>query len=193
MFYFKTNRDAPRYRVVRADLSQPRAAGAEPAWTETLPQREDVLVDATCVGRGRRLACVYMRHAQELLSLHELADGSLVQDVPLPDLGTITALRGRTEVRWKAAPRCPKPCALHRSCIALACGRAASDAVSWAGGAVAAHGVLLLLHGLRVSVRPVPLRPGEHDQVPSSWMSCLEGGGRWLLLRVLPQNFSPEK
>jgi protease II len=97
VFYFKTNRDAPKYRVVRADLSS-RASGVEPAWTEIMPQREDVLVDATSVGRGRRLACVYMRHAQELLSLHELSDGSLVQDVQLPDLGTISALRGRTEV-----------------------------------------------------------------------------------------------
>ena len=85
--------------MVRADLAAPRAPGAEPAWAEILPQREDVLVDATCVGAGKRLACVYMRHAQELLSLHELADGALVQDVPLPDLGTISALRGRTEVR----------------------------------------------------------------------------------------------
>ncbi len=82
------------------DLAAATAAGAAAGagWADLLPHRDDVLADATCVGGGRRLACVYMRHAQETLSLHELSDGALVQHVPLPDVGTISTLRGRTQV-----------------------------------------------------------------------------------------------
>jgi prolyl oligopeptidase len=57
VFTFKTNKDAPKYRVINIDLDKPDPSD----WKALIPEQEtDVLEDAVCV-RGNRLIVVYMQ------------------------------------------------------------------------------------------------------------------------------------
>lgn len=57
VFTFKTNKDAPRYRVINIDLDRPDPSN----WVELIPQHEvDVLEEAICVN-GNNLITIYMQ------------------------------------------------------------------------------------------------------------------------------------
>ena len=81
-FYFRTDLDAPRGRLVAIDVRHPERAH----WREIIPQAPDVLESVTLVHdtlrhdlpRGRTLT----------LAAVPRSDGSLRRHIPLPDLGT---------------------------------------------------------------------------------------------------------
>ncbi|EKX52571.1 hypothetical protein GUITHDRAFT_161224, partial [Guillardia theta CCMP2712] len=94
-FYFRTNKDAdlqPRYKVICIDIQDAK----EEKWADILEHKEEVLNDVLCVGEKYLVVC-YMNHAQETLSLFKLADGSLVQQIQLPDVGSVGSLSGKRE------------------------------------------------------------------------------------------------
>lgn len=78
--YFKTDKDAPRGRIVSVDLDNPAAL------RELVPQSADTLESASFAG-GRILA-LYMRDAISVLRLHD-AQGKLIAEPRLPDIGSI--------------------------------------------------------------------------------------------------------
>jgi len=91
-FYFYTNLDAPRYRVIAVDLEQP-----EPAhWVEWVPQGDDNLQSASLV--GDLLFAVYLHDAAGLVRVYDL-QGRQVQTVELPGLGTALGFRGERQQR----------------------------------------------------------------------------------------------
>ncbi len=63
-FYFATNKDAPRRKVIALDIDRPGE------WTEIVPQAENVLADVSAVG-GRFIAS-YLKDVQPLVRVHEL-------------------------------------------------------------------------------------------------------------------------
>lgn len=95
-FYFQTNVDAPRGRVIAVDLDNP----APENWQVIIPEGEGVLSSigllqpVTMV--NNQLVVVSMQDAVNRVHIHNL-DGSPVREVELPALGTVVGLTGGRE------------------------------------------------------------------------------------------------
>jgi len=87
-FWFVTDRDAPRGRIVRVDAAAKRARFA-PVIDET----RDTLVGASLI--GDRLVVAYLGDAKSEAELFELT-GKKVGTVPLPGIGTAAGFGGKT-------------------------------------------------------------------------------------------------
>lgn len=89
--YLLTNFEAPRWRLLSADpgrLDQKH-------WTEVIPEQPTaVLEDAEIV--GGKLSLRYLEKASSRLRLADL-DGTNVQEIQLPNLGTVERLAGHPE------------------------------------------------------------------------------------------------
>lgn len=89
-FFFRTDRDAPRGRVVAIAPEHP-----EPEhWQEVIPQAPDALRRVEHLGRS--LCCLWLRDARSLVTVHD-TEGRLRYDLELPMLGTVTAVSGRSD------------------------------------------------------------------------------------------------
>ncbi|MEK6768809.1 MAG: prolyl oligopeptidase family serine peptidase [Gemmatimonadota bacterium] len=86
--YITTNQDAPNFKMYVADPTNPGRG----AWRELVPERNDAVLEGGGVVAGR-LALQYLRNASNRLELHAL-DGSMIREVELPTLGTLTGLGG---------------------------------------------------------------------------------------------------
>ena len=80
--YAVTNLDAPRGRVVTAELTRPHAEH----WTTIVPEGSAVIDGA--VVAGRRLVVASAEHAVSRLH-HYALDGSGGREIPLPELGAV--------------------------------------------------------------------------------------------------------
>ena len=85
-FWFRTDKDAPRGRIVRLS-----ANGRWGALQEIVPQSSDVLAGASYV--GDRLIVAYLGDAKSEAALFAL-DGKRVGPVTLPDIGTAAGFGG---------------------------------------------------------------------------------------------------
>jgi prolyl oligopeptidase len=89
-FYFLTDRDAPRSRVVAVDVDDP----APERWRDVIPEAADTLERAVLV--GGRLIAGYLHHARSLL-VRFTPDGVHDGEVALPGIGSVEAMVGREE------------------------------------------------------------------------------------------------
>ena len=85
-FFFSTNKDAPRRKVISLDIDSP----AE--WTEVIPENENTMQSISAV--GGRLIASYLQDVKPLVMVHE-ADGSLVEQIELPGIGSVRGFGGR--------------------------------------------------------------------------------------------------
>jgi prolyl oligopeptidase len=86
-FYFQTNKNAPRGRLVTMNVARP-AAGL----TEIVPQSSDTMVGASLI--GKRMIVAYLGDAKSEAQLHRL-DGRLIGQVRLPSIGTAAGFGGK--------------------------------------------------------------------------------------------------
>uniref|UniRef100_A0A8B9JPS7 Prolyl endopeptidase n=1 Tax=Astyanax mexicanus TaxID=7994 RepID=A0A8B9JPS7_ASTMX len=87
VFTFRTNLDAPRYRVINIDLQQPERE----RWSTLIPQHDkDVLGFVQCVNQ-RHLLVNYVHDVKDILQVYELSTGKWIRDLPL-DVGTVAGL-----------------------------------------------------------------------------------------------------
>ena len=86
-FYFRTNFEAPRQRVVMLDVAMRRVRPVE-----IVPQSSDTLVGVSLV--GNRLILAYLGDAKTDALLYELS-GQRVAAIQLPDIGTGAGFGGR--------------------------------------------------------------------------------------------------
>ena len=86
-FYFKTNANAPRARLVTLDASR-----RNPKPVEIVGQSKDTLVGASLI--GKRMILAYLGDAKSEAELREL-DGRLVGPISLPDIGTAAGFGGK--------------------------------------------------------------------------------------------------
>ncbi|MEH6702222.1 prolyl oligopeptidase family serine peptidase [Parasphingorhabdus sp.] len=84
--YFETNKDAPRLRVVKTDMS-----AAEPEFTEVIAE-SDAVINGTMIV-GDRLVVSYLVDAKSQLSTFDL-DGKALGTLNLPGPGQVTSLSG---------------------------------------------------------------------------------------------------
>jgi len=87
-FYFLTDKDAPRYRIVAIDTKHPDKAH----WKEVVPQAADTLQNASIVNHS--FIAEYMQDAHSAVRLFDLK-GKAVGTIALPGLGSVADFSGR--------------------------------------------------------------------------------------------------
>ncbi|KAI5069491.1 hypothetical protein GOP47_0015792 [Adiantum capillus-veneris] len=89
-FTFLTNKNAPKYKLVRIDLKN------SDVWVDVIPELPtDVLQSVRCVNERQLVVC-YLSDVKYVLQLRELASGQLVKYLPL-DIGSVYSVSGRRE------------------------------------------------------------------------------------------------
>nr|WP_206108258.1 prolyl oligopeptidase family serine peptidase [Paludisphaera soli] len=88
VFWFKTNKDAERGRVVAIDVRDPDPA----KWVELIPEAEETLEGVDVV--GDRFLATYLKDAHTVVRVFDLS-GKHVRDVDLPGLGTASGFGGK--------------------------------------------------------------------------------------------------
>ncbi|HVU37475.1 MAG TPA: prolyl oligopeptidase family serine peptidase [Opitutales bacterium] len=88
VFWFETNLDAPRGRVIAIDTTN----NARPLWKEIIPQAPDTLEGVATLNNS--FVCSYLKDAHSQVKIFGL-DGMLQREVTLPGLGTITGFGGK--------------------------------------------------------------------------------------------------
>jgi len=88
LFYFKTDLDAPRSRIIAIDLERPAPAD----WKTVIPQTDDVIDYAALI--NNHFIVAYMHDVHHQLKEFD-AEGSFIRDFYLPTLGTVAGLSGR--------------------------------------------------------------------------------------------------
>jgi len=86
--YILTNEDAPKFREFVVDAANPKREN----WKEIIPQTDAVL-DSAAILDGKIFA-QYEKNASSLLKLLAL-DGKPLGDIPLPTIGSVTAIGGK--------------------------------------------------------------------------------------------------
>lgn len=88
-FIFRTNKNAPNYKLIIIDVENP----APESWQTLIPESEkDVLEWAEAV-YDNYLAICYIQDVKSVLQLHDLKTGKLIKKFPL-ETGTITGFSG---------------------------------------------------------------------------------------------------
>jgi prolyl oligopeptidase len=90
MFWFKTDLNAPRGRLLVIDVTQPERAN----WREVLPQVDETLESVSVV--NNQFIAEYLKDAHSVVKVFNL-DSSLEREVALPGLGTAAGFGGK---RW---------------------------------------------------------------------------------------------
>jgi prolyl oligopeptidase len=88
VFFFRTDLDAPRARVIAIDINRP----AREHWKEWIPQAEETLTSVSAV--GDRFFCHYLKDARSLVRVHGM-DGRHERDVALPGIGSASGFGGK--------------------------------------------------------------------------------------------------
>ncbi|XP_058090746.1 uncharacterized protein LOC131237107 [Magnolia sinica] len=87
-FTFLTNKEAPKYKVVRVDLKEPAI------WSDVIPEAEkDVLQSAIAVN-GNQLLVSYLSDVKYALQIRDLKTGLLLHHLPI-EIGTVYGISGR--------------------------------------------------------------------------------------------------
>jgi len=90
IFWFHTDLDAPRGRLIAIDTRRPERQ----YWRDVIPQSKDTLLGVRTV--GDRFVASYLQDAHARVSVHTL-DGKLEREVELPGLGSVAGFEGRRD------------------------------------------------------------------------------------------------
>jgi prolyl oligopeptidase len=90
VFLFRTDKDAPRSRIVAIDVRKPGVAD----WNELVPEAAETLLSANLV--GNRLVGSYLQDAHSQIKVFDL-NGVFQHDVALPGLGTASGFGGKRD------------------------------------------------------------------------------------------------
>ena len=88
VFYFSTDRKAPKKRIIAIDVNNP----AESNWKEIVAESADTLAGADII--NNQLVLEYLKDAKSVVRVHDLK-GKLVREVKLPGIGTVGGLSGK--------------------------------------------------------------------------------------------------
>ncbi|KAI5353621.1 hypothetical protein L3X38_006515 [Prunus dulcis] len=90
VFTFLTNKDAPKYKLVRVDLKEPTV------WTDVLQEAEKDVLESVCAVNGSQMIVSYLSDVKCVLQIRDLNSGNLLHQLPL-DIGSISGISGRRE------------------------------------------------------------------------------------------------
>ena len=86
--WLRTNKDAPRSKIVKVDLEHPNRAN----WKEVIPEGSNQMESATAAHESLFLS--YLVDARTEVAIYNL-DGKLVRELPLPGIGTAGVTGGK--------------------------------------------------------------------------------------------------
>jgi prolyl oligopeptidase len=93
VFYFRTDKDAPRQRIVAIDTRKPGQSN----WKQIIPEAGDTLVGAHMI--NNQIVAQYLKDARSVVRIAD-RDGKQVRELALPGIGSVagfTGKRGDTE------------------------------------------------------------------------------------------------
>ncbi|MFP5274763.1 prolyl oligopeptidase family serine peptidase [Coleofasciculus sp.] len=88
IFWFQTDLDAPRGRVITIDIHNP----ARENWQELIPQAEETLEDVGVL--NNQFVADYLKDARSAIKIFDL-NGALVREVELPGIGSAGGFGGK--------------------------------------------------------------------------------------------------
>ncbi|ESQ27517.1 hypothetical protein EUTSA_v10018135mg [Eutrema salsugineum] len=88
LFTFLTNKDAPKYKLVRVDLKEPNS------WTDVVEEHDKDVLASACAVNGNQLVACYMSDVKHILQIRDLKSGSLLRQLPL-DIGSVSDVSAR--------------------------------------------------------------------------------------------------
>lgn len=88
VFYFATDRKAPRKRIVAIDLKKPQEAN----WKTVLPESAETLVSADIV--NKQIVAEYLADARSVVKVTDIK-GKLVREIKLPGIGSAAGFSGK--------------------------------------------------------------------------------------------------
>ncbi|MBC6423079.1 MAG: S9 family peptidase [Hormoscilla sp. SP12CHS1] len=91
-FWFLTDLDAPRSRIIAIDVERPNRAN----WEEVIPEAAEVLEDVGIL--YNRFVVNYLQDARSLVNIFDL-DGTFVREVKLPGIGSVRGFDGQRHDR----------------------------------------------------------------------------------------------
>jgi prolyl oligopeptidase len=90
LFWFRTDLDAPRGRIIAIDIQNPDRAN----WREVIPQAAETLRGVSLF--GDRFLASYLKDARTQIKIFDL-NGTFIEEVPLPSVGSAGGFGGK---RW---------------------------------------------------------------------------------------------
>jgi prolyl oligopeptidase len=88
VFWFRTDLDAPRGRVIAIDVTKPERSN----WREVIPQAAETLTGANLVNDC--FVCDYLKDAHSQVKIFSI-DGKALREVELPGIGTASGFGGK--------------------------------------------------------------------------------------------------
>jgi prolyl oligopeptidase len=88
VFYFNTDRKAPRQRIVAIDTRKPSEAN----WKTVVPERAETLVGARML--NQQLVTEYLADARSMVKVVDL-NGAPVREITLPGIGSVAGFSGK--------------------------------------------------------------------------------------------------
>jgi prolyl oligopeptidase len=90
IFWFRTDLDAPRGRIIAIDTSKPERG----KWKELVPQANETLENVSLV--GDHFIASYLKDARAQIKIFDL-NGKFVREVELPGIGTVSGFAGKRQ------------------------------------------------------------------------------------------------
>lgn len=90
VYTFLTNKDAPKYKLVRVDFEKANS------WADVLPESEKDVLESACAVNGNQLIVSYLSDVKHLIQVRDLKSGSLLHQLPI-DIGTVYDISARRE------------------------------------------------------------------------------------------------
>lgn len=90
LFTFLTNKDAPKYKLVRVDLKEPSV------WTDVLQEAERDVLESACAVNNNQMIVSYLSDVKYVLQVRDLKSGSLLHQLPI-EIGSVYGISARRE------------------------------------------------------------------------------------------------
>ncbi|KAL2509059.1 Prolyl oligopeptidase family protein [Forsythia ovata] len=88
VFTFRTNKNAPKYKLVRVDLNDPSS------WTDVLDENEKDVLESAVAINGNQMVVNYLSDVKNVLQLRDLKAGTLLHLLPI-EIGTVASISGQ--------------------------------------------------------------------------------------------------
>lgn len=88
VFTFRTNKNAPKYKLVRVDVKEPGS------WCDVIQEDENDVLESAVAVNNNQLVVNYLSDVKSVLQLRDIKTGILKHNLPI-DIGTVCGISAR--------------------------------------------------------------------------------------------------